>query len=150
MTIQNPEAVPIRLFSAGSNAVSGSGEAGWVDGHIASLAASPAVATVRFDLGEDWVLFPFIRLHIWWAAPSSGTVNAQVYSGDTLGALTRRIGFIDTDSGSTTYMTIASASGPQTMDLRPMGRYLTFTATNNDGVNAVGATSRVDLAQYPH
>lgn len=149
MTIQNPEATPIRLFSAGANAVSGSGEAGWVDGHIASLAAA-AAATVRFDLGEDWILFPFIRLFISWTAPSSGTVNGQVYSGDTLGALTRRIGFIDTDSISTTFVTLTSASGPQTMDLRPMGRYLTFTATNNDGANAVGAGARVDLAQYPN
>lgn len=149
MTIQNPEAVPIRLFSAGVGAVSGSGEAGWVDGTIASLAAS-AAATVRFDLGEDWILFPFIRLHISWVAPSTGTNNLQVYSGDTLGALTRRIGFIDTDSISTVYATLSSANGPQTLDLRPMGRYLTITATNADAVNAVGATARVDLAQYPH
>ncbi len=149
MTIQNPEAVPIRLFSAGANAVSGSGEAGWVDGTIASLAAL-AVATVRFDLGEDWILFPFIRLHISWVAPSSGTSNLQVYSGDTLGALTRRLGFIDTDSISTTFATLSSANGPQTMDLRPMGRYLTITATNADAANATGSTSRVDLAQYPH
>lgn len=149
MTIQNPEAVPIRLFSAGANAVSGSGEAGWVDGHIASLAAS-GVATVRFDLGEDWILFPFIRLFVSWVGPSSGTSNLQVYSGDTLGALTRRIGFIDTDSISTTFVTLSSASGPQTLDLRPMGRYLTITATNADATNAVGASARVDLAQYPH
>jgi len=147
-TMARAAGYPIRVFSTTGTAVSGGGEAGWITGTIASLAASGA-ATVQFDLGADWVFYPFIRLFILWAAPSSGTVNMQVHSADTAGATTRRIGPIDMDSINTTFLTVSSASGPQTIDLRPMGRYLTITATNNDGANAVGSTARIDVAQYP-
>lgn len=148
-SISRSQGVPIRVFSTTGVAVTGSAEAGWVSGTIASLAAS-GTATIIFDLGADWVYYPFVRIYVNALAPSSGLINTSVNSAATVGGTLLRQGFMDTDSVSTTYLTFASANGPQTVDFRPMGRYVYISATNGDGANALGASSRIDLAQYPY
>lgn len=148
-SVSRSQGAPIRVFSTTGVAVNGTSDAGWVSGTIASLAAS-GTATIIFDLGADWVFYPYVRIYFTALAPSSGLINTSVNSSATIGGTLLRQGFIDTDSVSTTYLTLASANGPQTADIRPMGRYIYISATNGDGANALGATSRIDLAQYPY
>lgn len=126
----------------------GSTSAGWVSGSIASLAAS-GTANCIFDLGPTWRDMSLATIAVTPAGPSSGLNAVSISSSNTAAAdTTRKLKDVATAGPSAISATITVATGCQQFMVRPMGRFLVVTATNADGVNALGASSKVVVVAY--
>jgi len=136
-------------METGVNAVTAGGaKAGWVSGDIASLALSATVDCI-FDLGPDFDQYVTVSVKIAPIGPSSGTTACTVSSSDSVAAnLNRRLRDPATAAGTMINAAVTVASGVGEFYARPHGRFLHVSITNADGVNALGATSKVSVSAY--
>jgi len=134
----------VRPVTAGGNTP------GWVSGSIAALGLSASVNCL-FDLGPEWNQYTSVNFCISPIGPSSGLSNVAAFGSDSTTINTsRRLGFAaanTVNSSLTASMTVAN--GAVNMLVNPQGRFVFLQATNADGANALGATSKVTLTAFP-
>lgn len=143
---------PIILMETGANAVVGGrdDQYGWISGNIDAQAAGTTVRCL-FDLGPTWDQYPELVITVKHVGPSTG---ASVYfcgRDDAVAAdnTARQLG--PRYQNAVNGQTYSAAIVPGTFNyvVRPAGRYLVATVINTDGINALGAGSKVTVAAYP-
>lgn len=141
---------PVLLMETGVNAVTALGtKPGWVSGDVASLAASASINCI-FDLGPDFDQYVAVAIKVNPAGPSSGLSAVQVFGSDTAGVnANRRFKDISQPGPATINAAITVATGCSELWVRPHGRIVVVSVTNADGVNALGAGSKISLSAYP-
>jgi hypothetical protein len=137
------------LAESGTNAVvAGTDAGGWISGDIASLAASATVTAV-FDLGAFWQKYNMVQVMVTPVGPSTGLSAVQITSADTAAFnVNRRLKDALSAGPSTINASFTVATGTQSVYVKPAGRYLAVRATNADGAQALGATSKITVAAY--
>lgn len=129
--------------------VAGGASPGWVSGSLASLAAS-ALAICIFDLGPNWDQYSLASITVLSTSPSSGLSAVQVSGSATpTSQSSRRMKEAFSAVVGTIYAALTTAGGPQSFQVRPIGRFVVVVATNADATNAQGAASKIVLAAYP-
>ncbi|EGK72461.1 hypothetical protein METUNv1_01226 [Methyloversatilis universalis FAM5] len=143
--------LPTITAASGTNpVVAGDAMPGWVSGDIANLAPSAGV-TVIFDLGPHWDRYGVVSVSVFPQAPSSGLNAVQIYSGPNASTSSiRRLQHAFGSNWGSTFSNMASANGTNQTHVRPTGRYVMVYAVNADAANALGASSSVIIAAYPH
>jgi len=146
LTVQR---APTLLMETDVGAVTaGAGRPGWVSGSIANLALSASVNCI-FDLGPDWDQYVEVSVMISQSGSSSGLSAVQVFGSDTAAVnANRRQSAWQTAGFSAGSASVLASGGVQTGRFGVAGRFLVVSATNADGVNAQGATSKITLAAY--
>lgn len=141
---------PVLNMRTTDTAVTAGGDIpGWVSGTIASLAAS-ATVTIVFDLGPYWDQYNSVQMAVNPVGPSSGLTAVQCFSSrTTTPSAVERLNMGQAVNFNTSSATATVAAGVQSGMFRASARYFCVQATNNDGTNALGASSSVAISVWP-